>query len=33
MGSVHHTMYGVREHVEAERVAGVNELRRRLGGH
>jgi aminoglycoside phosphotransferase (APT) family kinase protein len=30
MGSIHAIIYGVRAHVEAERVAGIRELRRRL---
>ena len=30
MGSIHAIIYGVREHVEAERIGGVQELRRRL---
>ena len=30
MGSIHAIVYGVREHVEAQRIGGVQELRRRL---
>lgn len=30
MGSVHAIIYGVREHMAEERIAGVDELRRRL---
>lgn len=30
MGSIHAIIYGVREHVESERIGGIQELRRRL---